>query len=992
MEQQVAEAAKAMVRSDTDRTTRAAASLFLEQFTATPEAWSVYSSWVRSFTVQTTPIEEAGMQLLCLQLLQGKIRKEVRWGTTVSNTNGGAVLHQIQTELGTYLQQGPGSSAAVTSASTCLVALAVRTGGLQQLVQSCQYTATLSPSTSLKLLAMIPLEMEACSDLRTPQVTAELWPFLETVLDFIRRSLTSGDATLSKTTLAALETLTTWASTCHITLTILSTPTCGGSESLLPVLIHLLSQHPNVEESLLVQASQALTEAILQPTDNCTETRTAACNTMFAAIQQGFVVNPLGQATKHEWEDACHALATLICTLVTEEVDELVSQPAEPLLVLLLQIQNHPYAKTRMAALDCWLVVQDIPTSQRCQNWNAPLFHQVVQGLLTTTAYPVHFTSWEQELELDESEFHEFRRMCYMDVYVSAYFLLRADFIQHMVSLIVSPSGSWAAQEAALFALTAVSREACARCKAQAGGTSISKDQDRTAEQLLVLVKHLIKTDPSTAKHRLMLEAIVHFIGAYAPAWATKCSSDAVLQLLGYLKVSLVAAPAAAEDTADAIRAILVGCSSVLLSNTTGFTQIPGALLQNQHGIVAAVLWIDKGDAIATVATGYTRLSSQTNNDGLKIQLLANLVAPILGRGHEVLNAIPAGDASLTPESILAIESLGRCLQALKEIVRFCDTEKDGAQAISDMMTALWPFLEDVSSRAAQYETVLGQVLAIHEQLLKSMPDLVAPHFQQTLKYVVKAFERTKHPSTLGYMKSAVEGFGSSNVDSFRDLIGHVATIVFTHISAQRRMDECTELIRAFFEMNQRYILYCPAALTSCPQLGSIVACSVESLTACQGERESTRACFNFLSQLFGWRSLRLSEENMNTLQSASQVIDEQVGQHGARVTQTCMTTLVGGAQMLWPSCTDCLFAVLSTTVSWSMPEDPDSSMAHQWMNHAKPESSQPEVYQQVVGILLRMARNGPKNKAKAKRLLTDYCKIYKGEMTPDVLVAYSLF
>jgi hypothetical protein len=74
------------------------------------------------------------------------------------------------------------------------------------------------------------------------------------------------------------------------------------------------------------------------------------------------------------------------------------------------------------------------------------------------------------------------------------------------------------------------------------------------------------------------------------------------------------------------------------------------------------------------------------------------------------------------------------------------------------------------------------------------------------------------------------------------------------------------------------------------------------------------------------------------------------------------------------------------------MPEDPDSSMAHQWMNHAKPESSQPEVYQQVVGILLRMARNGPKNKAKAKRLLTDYCKIYKGEMTPDVLVAYSLF
>jgi hypothetical protein len=288
-------------------------------------------------------------------------------------------------------------------------------------------------------------------------------------------------------------------------------------------------------------------------------------------------------------------------------------------------------------------------------------------------------------------------------------------------------------------------------------------------------------------------------------------------------------------------------------------------------------------------------------------------------------------------------------------------------------------------------DPVLSKVLAIHEQLLKNVPDLVSPHFQQTIKYVVDAFDRTKNASALGYMTSAVEGFGSSNVESFRELLAHVSSSIFTYISSEKHVHECTDLIRAFFEMNQRYILYCPAALINCPQFASIISCAAECLTACQGERESTRATFNFLGQLFGWRSLRLSGESLSTFQTASHLVDEQIALHGARIAQTCMSTLVGGPQMLWPSCTDCLFAVVTSTVSWALPEDPASNMAQQWMYQANPDSSQPEVYHQVVTILLGLAREGPKNKPKAKMLLTDYCKICKGEMTTDALVSYGL-
>jgi hypothetical protein len=207
MEQQVAEAAKAVIRPDTDAKTRAAASAFLDHFTRTSEAWDIYAMWVRSFSVQADG-ETMGMQLLCLQLLQGKIRREVPRGTAHGAANLSS-LHQIQSELGNFLQQGPKTSAEVSSACTCLAALAVRCGGLRDLIQSCQSTTTLSPSSSLTLLAMIPLEMESCSDLSTPQVTAELWPFLETVIDFIRRVLTGDSA---EGVLPALETLKHWAS------------------------------------------------------------------------------------------------------------------------------------------------------------------------------------------------------------------------------------------------------------------------------------------------------------------------------------------------------------------------------------------------------------------------------------------------------------------------------------------------------------------------------------------------------------------------------------------------------------------------------------------------------------------------------------------------------------------------------------------------------------------------------------------------------------
>lgn len=197
MEQQVAEAALAMVRPTTDSATRGAASNFLESWNKSTDAetWQVYQKWLASF-VLSSDSEVVGTQLLCLTLLHSKIQRQVPRGTS------DALLHSIYAQLLSLLQQCTNDASSLLSKplASCAAALAVRCNGLQELVATCQ-TATFC--SALRLLASIPPEMEACNDLTTPQVTDVLVPYMEVVLDTCRRALASPDTIQSS--LEALE-------------------------------------------------------------------------------------------------------------------------------------------------------------------------------------------------------------------------------------------------------------------------------------------------------------------------------------------------------------------------------------------------------------------------------------------------------------------------------------------------------------------------------------------------------------------------------------------------------------------------------------------------------------------------------------------------------------------------------------------------------------------------------------------------------------------
>jgi hypothetical protein len=97
--------------------------------------------------------------------------------------------------------------------------------------------------------------------------------------------------------------------------------------------------------------------------------------------------------------------------------------------------------------------------------------------------------------------------------------------------------------------------------------------------------------------------------------------------------------------------------------------------------------------------------------------------------------------------------------------------------------------------------SVLSGVLDVHSQLLGVVPALISP-------------------SALGYIAAAMESFDAeesiAGLDEkgrdiiFSQLLAHLCRCTFTYVTQTKRPSDCPHLIRALFEMAQRYLLFCP--------------------------------------------------------------------------------------------------------------------------------------------------------------------------------------
>jgi hypothetical protein len=1050
MEEQVAQASRCIVQANVDPTIRLQASQFLEEWNQTSTAWDIYGKWLYSYrhhqtvireeeystsdisTASTTDPDQLPMQILCMTLLQTKIRKELRRSQPTAMWHPSVV--SLRAELWEYLKQLQPDALQdrplISPCCICMTVMMVRSsdGMLSEFMTHINNNkaddptahntmSILSRETTLRLLAYIPGEMEMCQDLTNAEVTAELSLYLEIAMNTIQQGLIESPSTL----LPACQALQSWTETVHISLSQLNTPTRGGqtgqNQALLPTLIQLLSSNgPNImyNEASLQASARALTNATLVVTDHCSTSRTIAAEAFWRAVsQQLFIIHPLQLATQHGWHDASHALASLLSTFVVEQVDDLVAQPAGVGLKILLDLQAHPHTAVALVPLEIWLTVQEIPVADRHDDWKHSLYRKLLATLLPRIAYPQSFTNWEEELELDASEFLELRRLV-SDVLTTCYVLLRGEMIQILTNQVLCAT-HWTLTESALFCLSQIAKDVCTRCNSRApDGTMVARDRELTRQELLHLLNQLMSIDAQTTcnKSPMLSAAVISVVGMYSPAWnSIKCPPEAIGHIMWYLRSTLNILPI---ESAKAIRALCISCLVQHMPHIDDLYASPGvdvstkfasALLKSVREAMEAVLASTEEEAMTVVAEGATRLVTKLTDADVARQAFTNsLIQPILKSVTAELQSLPQHNNMQewsSPQVQSATESLLRELEVIKTVARFCDAPH--IPAMTDwFLQDMYGCLESVHLRTASspiQSAVLPKWIAIHQYILRnaSQPnDTTFRIFKSTIPLIVQALERSYDPSTLNYVSTAVENFGGQTDETdeiFQQLLAHITEVVMVHPN----LSDGTELLHAFFDCLHRFFLYCPRALCYNAKFEIIVNFTIVAIGAIH-DKEATRAALNFLSQFFGWHSLRLTPQSVKVMQEVATTTNIQkdlLVKHGQNLLEVCFKGLAEGSQMLWPSYAGCVFSIVLAFATTQSDDQKNSEILQQWLFSGMMSTLTPdtdvEMCKQVISILLTLSHQGPQSGSRAKMLLTDFAKIKKGEMKSDALVSYTL-
>jgi hypothetical protein len=912
----------------------------------------------------------------------------------------------------------------------------------------------LSPTVALTLLEDLPGEAQSRNDLPNADTEALLqMPFdasnvsaVDAILDTLHLCLggfiNGGDEMQDALLCLTLKVLHKWAEICKsITISRLMVESSNNGNSFLSLLVALLSSQSEKRQwstarhakDAIIQSANVLT-ACIEDTGLSTWhqgyhesiQRKSAISSLLSSINAPveFLVAPLRNSEMQGWEDATVALSNFASTLAREEMEEIATCKLEgsfDLIQMLLELQAHPVHNVALPVLEVWLVLQDIPTSDRHPSLAAPLYMQLVEVMLNRIAYPPTFISWEEELEIESSDFDEMRRMS-ADVLIGAYYLLRSSYLETLANVVMSTSSNdWEIIESALFCLCAASREACARVKSVANAVSsgrdspVSSDGNATALGLTQLVGSICSS-PSSGRHQLVLSGTCTFLGCYSTVWAASCPPQSMLEILAYL-ASAMPSPAATEAAGKAIRLVLISAAPKLAkaaaspgADPSSYNFISAALTQSME----AALSTGNANVMANVAEGCARVCVQLKDSSQTKTILTSVAMPSLHRCRSSLDAISvAASGQAASEVEAATQTLISCLGVLKQLIRFCDSSIGETHVLMDVLSAAWPILKDVStsSNCHHNEDVLSRVFDVHSQLLNAVPTLIGPHFKDVTSFVVQAYEETFCSSALDYVSAAVESFDSEQIivaaglDEqgkimlFTQLLSHIYQRTFAYVTQTKGPSDCPQVIKALFELSQRYLLFCPGALCQCPELPPLFSLGAACITECKGEIDSTRSALIFLTQFIGWKSIHLPEAKARVLQSFSSTIDNLLVQHGEKIIKSCIGGLSGSApQILWPSLSECLFSIMLHVISGSPSGEPNAVL-QSWLRSAMTDNSlltnsqniTSEIGASMIEILCDLAKQGLKSKPKAKMALMDFGKVLNGETAPEALLAYSI-
>ena len=698
-------------------------------------------------------------------------------------------------------------------------------------------------------------------------------------------------------------------------------------------------------------------------------------------------------------------LSSLIITLVTKCIP-IICVKAGPCITTALvtpfltqQVQRSPLHTVRCNTLNVYLDIQDIPTIDRLPMYEKSLYKEVCNVLLNLSTFPPGFESWEEEFNVDQSEFQEFRQLV-SEPLQQCYALLRLDFLRTLQAY-MSSSSKWEEIEACLFALEEVSGVVCARVKSMAGGGDLKADKEGTVQVLKELTDSVCKAH-GVQLHPCMLTSTCRYLGNFAPFINSYCPPQTIIQILEYLKVALEQKGSSTETKVEAgksVRGVLLNCTKQL-SGTDITTSLLGSM-------ISTALETGCHQAILAVAEGGTRLCVQIGGQKC-IEGLGSLCNPILkfieGCFVEMKNLEGSGGDLGRVESLKRSTAMG--LSVLAVIIKYLDgTTSEGSGVYHPLLNALWPMVQSLSSYppCRSHSDILESLLSVYSKIVASFGEMVEGKLGEIINVVVGAYEESYASCCLGFVGVAVEKFGRRGggvEESFRALLGHLTTKTCQRIQSVG-FTSATGLITSFFSLCQIFLLFSPLGLVRNEQFHLIYELSVACLSQCKGDRDSTRQSLIFLTQIIGRNLVRLGQTTSKALESCSDIIDSHTARHGPEIVKQCMLGLSGSSpSSLAPAMSECLHAIVchlvgpaTATATNAVPIPNGRNLVSSWIFSSLSSPTIPTFLssQDKDTLLIAMVHLGqdPQGKHKFKMLCSDFYKVCKKEMNGEVFKTY---
>ncbi|KAG1700866.1 hypothetical protein DVH05_011752 [Phytophthora capsici] len=677
-------------------------------------------------------------------------------------------------------------------------------------------------------------------------------------------------------------------------------------------------------------------------------------------------------ALTREEDEVNHALTDVISSFCETYVDWILEgeYPLESAALgeLMLFLGSHPRRQIASLTLEFWLVVQDEPVASRFQFFQHDGFMRLFDVMLKQCSFPAGNAEDIDELEFDDLVAFRSGFQGVSETFISIFTLLKERYLAHLLPIITTATSSaWQSVEVALFAVSTVADE----IKKKLPKTSASTPQQAELENMVSQIMQAVLGSTANS-HPLVITTASRLLGQFA-AWIndralSARAFDTVGAVLQYLTGALGLA-ASRSNAAKSFMQVATACTSCLAEMQPSFL-----VASVQHFGAAEGQEIMPIDDRLLVVEGLVRSAAVSPHCSVILQTVLN---DSLTRLDQVLAATGADEGAVA--NIVCSE-----VQVLGKVMRFLDAPEDvaGGKGVTGWaVQQIWSHLDPITPRFEGHENVMTALFELYGWCLQSLRQEMAPHLGGIATLIVRVFEQYRFVAPLECASVAVDVFGKDAsaeiIDSFRGLMGALSQSAFAFFTTHS-LAESPDVLRSFFELAYRFLLFCPAAVLAAAEFPVLIELSL----ACLGnqDRPSTNAVIMFLTFLLNESTIKL--EAFSATINAS-VLD-------AGQTEKWFDSLIGALASKSPSG---LYEALSKLLYALLTSYADNERVRTVLMQSLARDELgvaellPEDRQQVLHLWLSLASQPSRySERRFRGLCSDFAKVCRKEMTADTL------